>query len=417
MASAAPAPAPTDPKAPDPARERGIILCIGAVQFINILDFMVVTPLGPDFARALGIGQDRLGLVTGSYTAAAFVSGLVGSAFLDRFDRRSALAVAMLGLVVGTAAAGFATGLGSLVAARMLAGLFGGPATSLSLSVVADAIPAERRGRAMGAVMGAFSAASVLGVPAGLRLARLGTWHTPFFAVAALGLVVTLLAVRLLPPMRGHLVRSGEQSARQLFEPPLRAAVLGSYAMTLCIMTGSFSIIPNLSPYLQQNLHFPRPAIEELYLVGGVASFLAMRWIIGPLTDRAGATSSAAIGTVLMSILLWITFVPVPPPLPVRVLFPCFMVFMSFRNVAYKALTSRVPPAALRARYLSFQSAMEHLAASIGAAGSSLLLSEGPGQSLVGMPRIAIGAIGIAWLALFLMARLERTLGATTTAV
>ncbi len=398
--------------APEVARhERGIVLCIGAIQFVNILDFMVVSPLGPDFARALDIGQDHLGVVMGSYTMAAFVSGLVGSTFLDRFDRRRALAVAMAGLVVGTAAAGFATGLGSLIAARMLAGLFGGPATSLSLSVIADAIPPERRGRAMGAVMGAFAAASVLGVPAGLRLARMGTWHTPFFAVAALGLLVTVLAVRLLPPLRGHLLHAAESSSRQLFAPPLRARVLNSYAMTLCIMAGSFSIIPNLSPYLQQNLHFPRPDIEELYLIGGVASFIAMRWIIGPLTDRAGATASAAIGTVLMSVLLWTTFVPVPPPLSVRVLFPCFMVFMSFRNVAYKALTSRVPPPPLRARYMSFQSAVEHLAASIGAGGSSLLLSEGPDQTLAGMPRIAVVAIGMGWLALWLMARLERRLG------
>lgn len=48
--------------------------------------------------------------------------------------------VTLLGLVVGTAAGGMATGLGSLMAARVLAGSFGGPATALSLSIIADVI-------------------------------------------------------------------------------------------------------------------------------------------------------------------------------------------------------------------------------------------------------------------------------------
>src|SRR6187399_778346 len=108
--------------------ERWIVFLIGAVQFVNILDFMMVMPLGPDFAAALGIPISSLGIIGGSYTAAAAVAGIVGSFFLDRFDRRSALAVAMLGLVIATASGGFATGLPSMIAARVLAGCFGGPA-------------------------------------------------------------------------------------------------------------------------------------------------------------------------------------------------------------------------------------------------------------------------------------------------
>src|SRR5687768_7538784 len=161
------------------ASERRIIFLVGAVQFVNILDFMIVMPLGPDFAVALGISSSQLGLIGGAYTAAAAVAGLLGSFFLDRFDRRSALALSMLGLAAGTFAGAFATGLGSLIAARAIAGAFGGPATSLSLSIVADVVPPERRGKALGAVMGAFAVASVIGVPAGLELARKGGWQLP----------------------------------------------------------------------------------------------------------------------------------------------------------------------------------------------------------------------------------------------
>ncbi|HNH48665.1 MAG TPA: MFS transporter, partial [Myxococcota bacterium] len=118
--------------------ERNLLLLIAAVQFVNILDFMMVMPLGPDFAVDLGIPTARLGLIGGSYTASAAVAGIVGARFLDRFDRRSALAVSMTGLVVATALGGFAWNFPSLLAARVLAGAFGGPATSVSMAVVAD---------------------------------------------------------------------------------------------------------------------------------------------------------------------------------------------------------------------------------------------------------------------------------------
>src|SRR5688500_17567078 len=111
--------------------ERKLVFLIGSIQFVNVLDFMMVMPLGPDFARDLGIPSSQLGLIGGSYTAAAAIVGIAGAFFLDRFDRRRALAVALAGLVLGTVAGGFATGLPSLLGARILAGAFGGPATAL----------------------------------------------------------------------------------------------------------------------------------------------------------------------------------------------------------------------------------------------------------------------------------------------
>src|SRR5205814_5794289 len=134
-------------------------------------DFVMVIPLGPDFARGLGIPTSRLGLIGTSYTGAAAVAGLLGTLFLERFDRRNALAVAMLGLMSATAAGGLARNFGMLMAARVMAGAFGGPATSIGMAILTDVIPPERRGKALGQVMGAFAAASVLGVPMGMQLA------------------------------------------------------------------------------------------------------------------------------------------------------------------------------------------------------------------------------------------------------
>ncbi len=61
------------------AKERRLVGLLAFVQFVNILDFMMVMPLGPDFSTELGIPTSHLGIVGGSYTAAAAISGLVSA--------------------------------------------------------------------------------------------------------------------------------------------------------------------------------------------------------------------------------------------------------------------------------------------------------------------------------------------------
>ena len=195
--------------------ERTVILLVAAVQFVNILDFMMVMPLGPDFAKALAIPTAHIGYIGGAYTLAAAIAGMIGSLFLDRFDRRKALAVAMLGLVAATALGGFSVGLNSLIGARLLAGAFGGPATAVALAIVSDVVPPERRGRALGTVMTAFSVASILGVPAGLRVGTLFGWRAPFFAVASLGVLVTVAAVFACRRSRGTARASANAAPRR----------------------------------------------------------------------------------------------------------------------------------------------------------------------------------------------------------
>jgi predicted MFS family arabinose efflux permease len=367
--------------------ERKLIFLIGAVQFVNVLDFVMVMPLGPDFARALGIPASQLGVVGGAYTAAAAFSGVLGAMFLDRFDRRKALACALLGLVLGTLAGGFAWDLPSLIGARVLAGAFGGPATSLALAIVADAVPIERRGRAMGAVMGAFSVASVVGIPIGLELARAGGWQTPFFAVAGLGVVIASLAIAMMPPMTSHLARRSEASVRtaQLLSRPL---VLLTLSMTVLAMIGQFAIVPNLSAYFQENRGYPRAQLGLLYLIGGSVSFMTMR-LAGRITDRVGPARTTALGTSLFVFVLIIGFVQAQLWLPVLVLFVSFMVTSSFRFVAMQALASRVPSSAERARYMSVQSCVQHLSSAAGAMLASSMLDTLPDGSLVGMERVA----------------------------
>jgi predicted MFS family arabinose efflux permease len=389
-----------------PTSERAIVFLIGAVQFVNILDFLMVMPLGPDFAVALHIPLSRLGLVGGSYAAAAALSGLLGALFLDRFDRRTALGATLFGLVVSTALGGLSRGLYSLMAARLLAGLFGGPATSLAYSIIADEVPAERRGRALGAVLGAFSVASILGVPAGLEMARHGGWRVPFFSVAALGAAIGALAIVLLPPMRRHLNGFGEKRQR-LSAVVFRPLVLSSYTMTAVVMMSGFLLIPNLSTFLQRNLGYPRERLGLLYLFGGLVSFLSMR-VAGRGVDYFGSFPVGSAGVaVLLAVIasgLYRALLPVP------VLFIAFMLAMALRNVAYNTLTSKVPEPNVRARFLSIQSAVQHASSSTGAFLSTRILIELPHGRLGQMPTLAALSMALTSLVPLLLWETERRL-------
>jgi len=400
------------PQSASPAETLGVsearlLFLVSAVQFVNILDFMMVMPLGPDFAKDLGIPVTALGVIGGSYTAAAAVSGIVASRFLDRFDRRPALAVTMLGLVIATALGGFSQGMPSLVAARVLAGIFGGPATSLSLSIIADVIPAQRRGRALGTVMGAFSAATVVGVPAGLELARQGSWRTPFLAVAALGLLVAAAAVFMMPKLRLHLDGVQSHSHRPIGVFLREPGVLAALFATATVMVAAFSVIPNISTYIQHNMHYPRDALSVLYLAGGGVSFITTR-LVGRYVDSLGAPRMSAIGTLFFVAILLVAFVFEWHSLPVVVLFVVFMSAMGIRNVSMSTLSTRVPAPFERARFMSIQSAVQHLSSAFGAFVSSLVLIERPDHGLSGMPKIASVSVLLALLLPVLLLQCER---------
>ena len=330
------------------------------------------------------------------------MAGIAGASFLDRFDRRNALAVAMLGLVVGTAAGGLARGLGTMVLARLVAGAFGGPATALAISIVADVVPAERRGKALGAVMGAFSVASVLGVPAGLEAARLGGWRAPFFTVALLGLVLAGAALKLMPPMRRHFARAAplaSGTAPRLFRQPV---ALLSLAATAASMLSGFAVIPNLAAFVQYNLGFPRDRLGLAYMIGGAVSFAMLR-VGGHVVDRLGAPVVASAGTVLFLAVLALGLAWPPRWLPVLLLFGGFMTANSLRNVSASTLASRVPGPGARARFLSAQSAVQHLASALGATLSTRVLTVDADGRLAGMRALAVASACVAAMLPFLL--------------
>ncbi|HET6827831.1 MAG TPA: MFS transporter, partial [Ramlibacter sp.] len=182
-----------------PRRELWLLLTLAGIQFTHILDFMIMMPLGPQFRDLFGISDAQFGLLVSAYTLAAGVSGLLASTYIDRFGRKRLLLALYVLFGLATLACGLAPSYALLMVARIAAGFFGGVLSAICQTIVADVVPFERRGRAMGVVMTSFSVSTVAGVPLGLFLAAHFSWHAPFFGIAALCAVLTGLAVATLP--------------------------------------------------------------------------------------------------------------------------------------------------------------------------------------------------------------------------
>ncbi|MBP6218264.1 MAG: MFS transporter [Oligoflexales bacterium] len=392
-------------------QERQVVGVLFLSQLLNVLEFMMIMPLGPDVAKELNFDSSQLGLVGSSYTFSAAFAGILGSFFLDRFPRRNILCFSILGLGLATLLATRADSFSSLIFARVLSGAMGGPLSSIVMAMVSDAVPPARRGKAIGIVMGAFAVASIVGIPFGLELALWGSWRTPFYALTLLALVLFVFV-----QMNLNILNTDEHQAPQKNRTEHNQLITGMYQnpavrMSLLaiptIFAGNFMIIPNIASYVQNNLHYPREHMSQLYLYGGLAALFTTQ-LGGRLCDRWGPVVINSVGTVLLIVPLVLGFMIEPALIPVSFIFISFMAASTLRNVSFFSQTSQIPSQQYRAQFMSMQSALNHFSVALGAYASASMLSEGPSRRLMGMHNVAIIALCIGLTTPWLLSRVQK---------
>jgi predicted MFS family arabinose efflux permease len=268
--------------------ERALLVLLAAVQFTTVLDFLIVLPLGPKYMEVMHIGPSQFSLIVSSYAISAGLAGIAAGFFLDLFDRKKAMLGLFGGFTIGTLFCALAPNYHLLVLARALAGAFGGVTGALILAIIGDAVPEERRGAAMGLVMSAFSLAMICGVPCGLYLAQLWSWHVPFFALAGLSAVILAAAARLLPPMRGHLAHAREEHpAARVWAVLIERDHQMAFVFMAVLTFASTLIFPFIPTYMVNNTGMTQKQLPFIYLTGGLCTLASMN-LIGYWADRAG---------------------------------------------------------------------------------------------------------------------------------
>src|SRR6266852_9454827 len=175
--------------------------------FMVTLDNLVVTTALPVIRLDLHSGLSGLEWTVNAYTLTFAVLLLTGAALGDRFGRRRLFTIGLVIFTLASAAAALAPSIGALDAARAVQGLGGAIVMPLTLTLLSAAVPAERRGLALGAWGGITGLAVAFGPLVGGAVVSGISWHWIFWLNVPIGLVLIPLVLLRLDESRRPLAR------------------------------------------------------------------------------------------------------------------------------------------------------------------------------------------------------------------
>lgn len=350
--------------------ERIILFLLAALNFTQLLDFIVMMPLSNYLIPYFQITAFQFSLLVACYSVSAFVSGLIIALFVDKFDRKKSLLFAYIGFLVGTIACGFSYTYQFLLASRILAGLFGGIIGAQVLAIVADLFSYERRGRAMGAVVSAFAAATIFGIPLSLYLTNIFkfNWHIPFIMIGLMGIVIIPFIIRYIPKMTEHIKSEMPKSYFSSLIKVCRIPEQRSALIFSCmLMIGHFLIIPFINPYVEFNKGFSKKLIPMIYLFGGIASMIAA-FVLGRFSDKAGKLPVFQ-WSVFFSLfmVLIVTGLPDVHFFIVILFFAIWFILATSRALMAQAMVTEVVGSEQRGSFMSINGSIQQLGSGIAA--------------------------------------------------
>jgi MFS family permease len=179
-----------------------VILC--AVQFVDAYDIAAMGPALPKIQSDLDMTPEALQWVVTAYVLGYGGFLLVGGRLADIFNRKRLLIGAMLVFVVASFVGGIATSGELLIAARLAKGIAAAFTAPASLAILLHTYSDEtERNRALGSYLSIAAIGFSSGLVLGGVLADV-TWRLVMFVPAALGLIVAILALPVIPRSGGR---------------------------------------------------------------------------------------------------------------------------------------------------------------------------------------------------------------------
>ncbi len=394
------------------SKEKIVLLLLASLNFTHILDFMIMMPLGNYLMPYFKISPQQFSMLVASYTFSAGIAGFLAAFFVDNFDRKRVLLFGYTGFLLGTLFCALAPTYTFLLLARIVAGIFGGLIGAQVLSIVADLVPYERRGMAMGIIMAAFSVASVFGVPFGLYMANLFNWHGPFFFVAGFGTLLLPFLMRYLPKMDTHLTSKEHRInpialIKEVVKDTDQMLALG---LTASLMLGHFMIIPFFNPYMEFNMGYSKLQTPMLYMAGGLATLITSPFI-GKFADTIGKHKVYIIMAVVS--IFPVAILTNLPPMPfymVLFLSGSWFVFSSGRSIPAQAMVSNVVSPERRGSFMSFNSSVQQIFVGLASVISGLIVVKNPDNSIQNYELTGYLSIFITLLTLIFVFKLDTRL-------
>lgn len=358
--------------------EKLIITVLFFVQFTHMVDFVVMMPLGPKLVRAFALSPTQFSYVISSYAFAAALSGLISSFFVDNHDRKKVLLVFYAGFLFANIFCALAVNYSMLVISRILAGGFGGVLAGLTFSIIGDVVPEMRRGKATGIVMSAFGTASVVGIPLGLYLADHYDWHSPFWLISALSLLVIIITALKMPSITGHIklqqFKKSEELTKiiNLFKDK---NCRSSFMLSCSYIISGFLVIPFISQYLVKNVKLLENQLSLTYFFGGLFTLFTSR-MIGVMADKYGKHYMLYIlGPLSLIPIYLITNLGAVSLSTVLIISTSFFILISGRFVPVMAIVTSSVTKSNRGAFMGINSSLQQMSMGLASVLSGMIIS------------------------------------------
>ena len=314
-----------------------------AVNFVDMIGFMIVLPLLPFYALKLHATPETIGRLIASFSIAQLLAAPLWGRMSDRYGRRPALLIGLSASAIAYVVFGFASTVWLLFLSRLVQGA-GGGTTGVAQAYVADTVEPADRARALGWLSAATSAGVMVGPAIGSSAAHLGQ-AAPGLVAASLCLINVFFAWRWLPESRKEPAQMSAQPRRPPWHPAwvaLRhpttaiARLLWIYGVGMLAFASMTSV---MALYLGAEFGIDEKTIGYIFLYVGVLSFVMRSLLLGPIVDRIGETWAMRIGTMLLVVglalyplprSLWTLAIVIPlVPIGTALLFPATTSLMS----------------------------------------------------------------------------------------
>ena len=256
--------------------------------------------------------------------------------------------------------------------------------------------------------MSAFALASVFGVPLGLHLGYALGWHVPFLILAALGSFIFIAGLVVMPPLREHLHQAAHaHPLSQVVETFRRSQNLLAFGLTAAVMFGGFAVIPYISLSLVANVGVAKKNLWLIFLTGGILTLVGAP-LIGMLADRFGKLPVFRIVAVCSACLIVVVTNLATIPLAVAIgLVGLLMVSNAGRMTAATSMITASVESRFRGGFMSANSAVQHVAAGLGAYIGGQILSRTGDGPLHNFGRVGLISVAAALLSLWLAGRVR----------
>lgn len=240
------------------------ILAIGAFA-IGMTEFVIMGLL-PNVAKDLHVSVSQAGQLITGYALGVAIGGPIVVMLTFRLNRKALLMLLMgvfiLGNILGALSPNYTTLMLSRIVTSLAHGSFFGIGSILAASMVAS----QYRASAMALMFMGLSLSNILGVPFGTLIGQRLGWHMTFLIIAVIG-VFALIGIMIFVPMQKETRTASIKDELRILKEKKLWLTLG---VTLFGFSSVFAYFTYISSVLINVTHVPEQFISSILIVFGI---------------------------------------------------------------------------------------------------------------------------------------------------